>query len=207
MGSQRDKTNRSKHARQAVVQRQTSETDITLKLNLDGSGNAQVATGVGFFDHMLNLLAKHSLFDLELQARGDLDIDQHHTVEDVGICFGQALDESLRDRSGIHRFGDATVPMDEALVSVAVDLSGRPFLVWKASIPTPKIGTFDSQLVEEFWRAAATSARMNFHVMLHHGQNAHHIAEAVFKGAARALANAVASDPRVSGVPSTKGKL
>ena len=193
--------------RQATVQRKTAETAIELSLNLDGGGQSEISTSVGFLDHMLELLAKHSLIDLKVKAQGDLHIDQHHTVEDVGICFGQALAQALGDKAGIRRYGDATLPMDEVLVTVALDLSGRPCFVWKVEIPTEKIGSFDAQLVEEFWRAVVTHALMNFHVLLHYGRNSHHIAEAVFKGAARALATAVERDPRVQGVPSTKGKL
>ena len=193
--------------RQATIHRKTSETNIELSLSLDGNGQAEISTGVGFLDHMLELLAKHSLTDLKVKAQGDLHIDQHHTVEDVGICFGQALAQALGDKAGIRRYGDATLPMDEVLVTVAVDLSGRPCFVWKVEIPAEKIGSFDAELVEEFWRAAVTHAQMNLHVLLQHGRNSHHIAEAVFKGAARALAAAVERDQRVKGVPSTKGKL
>jgi imidazoleglycerol-phosphate dehydratase len=193
--------------RQATVQRQTAETNIALRLCLDGRGNGNIASGVGFLDHMLSLFAKHSLTDLDVQAQGDLHIDQHHTVEDIGICLGQALDQALSDRAGIRRFGDATLPMDEVLVTVALDLSGRPCFVWNVQLPTEKIGSFDAQLVEEFWRAVSTHARMNLHILLHYGRNSHHIAEAIFKGAARALATAVERDSRVQGVPSTKGKL
>jgi imidazoleglycerol-phosphate dehydratase len=195
------------NSRQATVRRKTAETNIELALNLDGRGQCDVATGVGFLDHMLTLLAKHSLTDLSAKAQGDLHIDQHHTVEDVGICLGQAIAQALGDKAGIRRYGDATLPMDEVLVTVALDLSGRPSFVWKVAMPTEKIGAFDAQLVEEFWHAVATHAAMNLHVVLHHGKNSHHISEAVFKGFARALAWAVERDPRVQGVPSTKGKL
>ena len=193
--------------RTAKIQRKTAETEIELALTLDGTGQSEISTGVGFLDHMLELLAKHSLIDLKVKAQGDLHIDQHHTVEDVGICFGQALAQALGDKAGIRRYGDATLPMDEVLVTVALDLSGRPCFVWKVEIPTEKIGSFDAQLVEEFWRAVAVHAQMNLHVLLHYGRNSHHIAEAVFKGAARALATAVERDSRVKGVPSTKGTL
>jgi len=193
--------------RRATIKRKTAETDIQLALDLDGRGESDIATGVGFLDHMLTLFAKHSLIDLTVKARGDLHIDQHHTVEDVGICLGQALDEALGDKAGIRRYGDATLPMDETLVTVALDLSGRPFFVWKVEFPTEKIGHFDSQLVEEFWHAVSVRARMNLHILLHHGRNSHHIAEGTFKAAARALGTAVAIDTRVKGVPSTKGKL
>ncbi len=193
--------------RRATVKRRTAETDIHLSLDLDGRGESEIATGVGFLDHMLTLFARHGLIDLTVKARGDLHVDQHHTVEDVGICLGKALDEALGAKAGIRRYGDATLPMDETLVTVALDLSGRPFFVWKVEFPTEKIGSFDSQLVEEFWHAATVQARMNFHVVLHHGRNSHHIAEAVFKASARALRAAVEIDPRGKGVPSTKGKL
>ena len=189
------------------MKRKTAETDIQLTLDLDGRGDSDISTGVGFLDHMLTLLAKHSLIDLTVKARGDLHIDQHHTVEDIGICLGQAIEKSLGDKSGIRRYGDATLPMDETLVTVALDLSGRPFFVWKVEFPTEKIGNFDTQLVEEFWHPVTIHARMNFHALLHHGRNSHHIAEAIFKAAARALATAASVDPRVQGVPSTKGKL
>lgn len=194
-------------ARTASRTRKTNETDISLELNLDGSGNSQLDTGIGFFDHMLDLLTRHALWDLSLRAEGDLQVDQHHTVEDVGICLGEALNEALGDKSGITRYGHITLPMEETLVSVAVDLSGRTAFVYKADIPQEKIGTFDAQLVKEFWNAVAANARLNLHVLLWHGENAHHIAEAVFKGTARALRQAVAIDPRQSGVPSTKGSL
>ncbi|HUY32852.1 MAG TPA: imidazoleglycerol-phosphate dehydratase HisB [Pirellulales bacterium] len=191
----------------ANIQRKTAETEITLELNLDGSGTATVATGVGFFDHMLTLLAKHAAIDLAVSAQGDLHVDQHHTVEDVGICFGAALRQALGDKSGIRRYGHFTLPMEEALVTAAVDLSGRYFLVFEAAFPSSKIGDFDSELVEDFWQAAAANALCNLHVVAHHGRNSHHISEAIFKAAARALRMAVEADPRVSGVPSTKGTL
>jgi len=194
--------------RQATVQRQTGETDIALTVALDGTGSATIHTGVGFFDHMLTLLAKHMLIDLTVRAVGDLHVDAHHTVEDVGICFGQALAHALGDKAGIRRYGDATVPMDEALVTVAVDLSGRSFVVWRAEVPNEQLGSFASQLAEEFWRAVAGAGRFNLHVLLHHGRNTHHIIEAIFKGTARALRMAVELDPRAMGrIPSTKGML
>ena len=194
-------------ARTATIQRKTRETEIQLELNLDGNGTADCQTGVGFFDHMLTLLSKHSLIDLRVSARGDLHVDQHHTVEDVGICFGQALGQALGDKAGIRRYGHWTLPMEETLVTSAVDLSGRFFLVFQADFPTSKIGDFDSELVEDFWKAAAANALCNLHVMLHHGRNSHHISEAVFKSIARSLRMAVEADPRVSDVPSTKGTL
>jgi imidazoleglycerol-phosphate dehydratase len=193
--------------RRGSVNRQTSETTVDLKLLLDGSGTADVATGVGFFDHMLTLLARHSLIDLEVKASGDLHVDAHHTVEDVGICFGRALAQALGDKSGVRRYGDATVPMDETLVTSAVDLSGRPYCVWKADVPRETLGTFNTELAEEFWRAVASSAAITLHVVLHHGRNAHHIVEGIFKACARALRSAVELDPRGVGVPSTKGSL
>jgi imidazoleglycerol-phosphate dehydratase len=194
-------------ARTAHIQRKTTETDIALELNLDGSGQAQIDTGVGFFDHMLTLLAKHGALDLTVKASGDLHVDQHHTVEDVGICFGQALKQALGDKSGIRRYGHFTLPMEETLVTTALDLSGRYYLVFQATFPTPKIGDFDSELVEDFWQAAAANCLCNLHVMAHYGRNSHHISEAIFKATARALRMAVEPDPRMPGVPSSKGTL
>jgi imidazoleglycerol-phosphate dehydratase len=193
--------------RTATIDRKTSETEIHLELSLDGSGQSQIATGVGFFDHMLTLLAKHAAFDLAVDAKGDLHVDQHHTVEDVGIAFGQALRSALGDKAGIRRYGHFTLPMEETLVTSAVDLSGRYAMVFQVSFPAAKIGDFDSELVEDFWQAAAANALMNLHVMLHHGRNSHHISEAVFKSTARSLRMAVELDPRMPGVPSTKGTL
>jgi imidazoleglycerol-phosphate dehydratase len=193
--------------RTAQIRRETGETKISLALDLDGTGRADVATGVGFFDHMLTLLARHSLIDLTVEAKGDLHVDAHHTVEDVGICLGKALAQALGDKSGIRRYGDATVPMDETLVTAAIDLSGRPFCVWRAEVPNETLGTFPSQLAEEFWRAVSSSGLFALHVVCHHGRNTHHIIEGVFKAAARALREAVEPDPRGSGVPSTKGVL
>ena len=193
--------------RTASIRRQTSETSIELQLDLDGTGRAKIDTGVGFFDHMLTLLAKHSLMDLQVDAQGDLDVDQHHTVEDVGICFGKALAEALGDKTGIARYGCMTLPMEETLVPSALDLSGRMWFVYRADIPAAKIGDFDSELVEVFWQAVAANALMNLHLVLHYGSNSHHVAEGVFKAAARALRQAVAIDPRQPGVPSSKGTL
>jgi imidazoleglycerol-phosphate dehydratase len=193
--------------RTAHVRRETAETTIEFDLTLDGTGRTEVSTGVGFFDHMLTHLGKHGLFDLKVVAKGDLHIDAHHTVEDVGICFGKALVQALGDKAGIRRYGDATVPMDETLVTAAADLSGRPFLVWNADVPNELLGTFSSQLAEEFWRAVSSAGLMNLHVVLHHGRNTHHIIEGVFKAVARALRQAVEPDPRAAGVPSTKGVL
>ena len=193
--------------RKASILRSTAETKIQLDLNLDGSGVSKLQTGIGFFDHMLTHLAKHGMFDLEIFAEGDLHIDAHHTVEDVGICFGKALVEALGDKKGIRRYGDCTVPMDEVLVSSALDLSGRPFLVWHAEIPNETLGTFHSSLAEEFWRAVSSAGLLNLHVVLHHGRNAHHMVEAIFKSVARSLRAAVEPDPRNAGIPSTKGVL
>lgn len=193
--------------RTASIQRQTAETDIALSLNLDGSGKSALATGIGFFDHMLNLLAKHSLIDLEVKAQGDLHVDAHHTVEDVGICLGRALAEALGDKAGIRRYGSATLPMDEALLTSAVDLSGRAFCVWHVNLPPEMLGTFSAPLAEEFWRAVSASGAFNLHVLCHHGRNTHHVIEGVFKATARALRQAVEMDPRASGIPSTKGVL
>ena len=194
-------------SRTAGISRKTAETDIALSLTLDGTGTAAVNTGVGFFDHMLTHVAKHGMFDLTVSCTGDLHIDAHHTVEDVGICFGKALAQALGDKAGIRRYGDAAVPMDEALVTAAVDLSGRPFLVWKADFPTELLGTFSSQLAEEFWRAVSSAGLLTLHVVLHHGKNTHHIVETIFKAVARALRAAVEADPRAAGIPSTKGVL
>jgi imidazoleglycerol-phosphate dehydratase len=193
--------------RTAQITRKTAETDIKLSLDLDGSGKAEVASGVGFFDHMLTHIARHGLFDLAVSCKGDTHIDAHHTVEDIGICFGRALAEALGNKAGIRRFGDSTLPMDEALVTAAIDLSGRPFLVWRADVPVETLGTFSSQLAEEFWRAVSSSAALTLHVILHHGRNTHHVVEAIFKACARALRAAVEQDPRGSGIPSTKGVL
>jgi len=194
-------------SRTARIQRQTNETNITVEIDLDGSGVAQIATGVGFLDHMLTLFARHSSIDLTVHAQGDLHIDDHHTVEDVGICIGQTLRQALGDKKGIRRYGHFTLPMDETLVTSAVDLGGRYYLVFQAAFPTPKIGTFDTELVEDFWQAVAANALCNLHVVLHHGRNSHHIAEAIFKASARAIRMAVEHDPRQTGVPSTKGTL
>lgn len=193
--------------RTARIQRKTAETDIELSLNLDGTGTAQVSTGVGFFDHMLTHIGKHGMFDLAVAAKGDLHIDAHHTVEDVGICFGKALAEALGNKAGIRRYGEATLPMDDALVTAALDLSGRPFLVWKTAIPPETLGNFSSQLAQEFWRAASSAGAFNLHVVQHHGFNTHHIIEGIFKACARALRQAVEPDPRAAGIPSTKGVL
>jgi imidazoleglycerol-phosphate dehydratase len=193
--------------RTATISRKTAETDIQLSLNLDGSGKVEVSTGVGFFDHMLTHIGKHGLFDLTVKCQGDTHIDAHHTVEDVGICLGKALVQALGDKAGIRRFGDCTLPMDETLATAAVDLSGRPFLVWRADVPLETLGTFSSQLAEEFWRAVSSAGLLTLHVVLHHGKNTHHVVEAIFKACARALRAAVEPDPRATGIPSTKGVL
>ncbi len=194
-------------ARTAQIHRKTAETDIELELLIDGSGEARVATGVGFLDHMLTLLAKHAAMDLVIAATGDLDVDQHHTVEDVGICLGQALREALGEKTGIRRYGHFTLPMEETLCTVALDLGGRAYFVFQAEFPTGKIGDFDAELVADFWHAFAANALCNLHISVPYGRNSHHIAEAIFKATARALRLAVESDPRLPGVPSTKGTL
>ena len=194
-------------ARSATVSRETAETTISLTVDLDGSGRAEIATGLGFFDHMLTLLAGHSLFDLTISCTGDLHVDGHHTVEDVGRAFGTAVKDCLGDRRGIRRYGHAILPMDESLVTAAVDLGGRAACVLAVEFPVPTIGSFDVQLVEVFWESFAATAGANVHAVLHHGTNAHHIAEAVFKATARSLRMAVETDPRQPGVPSTKGVL
>ena len=194
-------------SRTASISRQTQETQIELSLNLDGTGQGEISTGVGFLDHMLNLLAKHGKFDLDVRATGDLHIDAHHTTEDVGICLGLALKQAVGDKQGIARYGSLTLPMEESLVTVALDLSGRVKFVSNVKFPTEKIGTFDTELVDEFWYSVASNAAMNLHLLLHYGSNSHHIAEATFKATARALRQAVTHDPRQQGVPSSKGVL
>jgi imidazoleglycerol-phosphate dehydratase len=193
--------------RAATVSRTTKETDVRVTLDIDGTGTAEVRTGLGFFDHMLTLLAGHALFDLAVECAGDLHVDGHHSVEDVGRALGAALAEALGERRGIRRYGHAIIPMDEALATVAVDLGGRAACVFAVDFPVPAIGSFDAQLVEVFWESVAATAGMNFHAVLHHGRNGHHIAEAVFKAAARSLRAAVEPDPRQPGIPSTKGTL
>jgi imidazoleglycerol-phosphate dehydratase len=193
--------------RAAEISRKTKETQIRLALNLDGSGKAAVRSGVGFFDHMLDLLARHSLMDLSLDAKGDLDVDAHHTVEDVGIVLGQAIEKSLGDKRGIYRYGWAIVPMDESLAQVAIDLSGRPAFVFNVKFPRGSIGDFPVELVEEFFKSIATNAKMNLHIAVPYGSNNHHISEAIFKATAKALRQAISQDPRNNDVPSTKGSL
>jgi imidazoleglycerol-phosphate dehydratase len=190
------------------ITRTTRETDIQLRLDLDGTGHCQLHTGIGFFDHMLELFVRHGLFDLELHASGDLQVDQHHTVEDIGICLGGAFEMALGAKEGIRRYGHCILPMDEALVAAAIDLSGRPLLKYHVQIPAFRVGDFESELLEEFWRAFSTRAECTLHLHLISGRNSHHIAEAVFKAAARALRDACAIDPREQGrTPSTKGHL
>jgi imidazoleglycerol-phosphate dehydratase len=193
--------------RKATISRKTSETDITMTINLDGSGRSAIQTGVPFLDHMLTLFAKHGIFDLDIDCSGDLGIDAHHSVEDIGICLGMALEKALGDKKGLVRFAHAYFPMDESLVRVAVDLSGRPYLVYRVKVKRERVGTLDSELMEEFWKAVVTHARMNLHIELLYGRNTHHIFEAVFKAAARAVCLATRTDTRIQGVPSTKGVL
>jgi imidazoleglycerol-phosphate dehydratase len=194
--------------RSARVARRTNETDVTVSLALDGSGQADIATGIGFLDHMLELFARHALVDLEVKITGDLHVDQHHTAEDAGIALGEALAKALGDKRGIVRYASLDLPMDEALTRVAIDVSGRPFLVFRVEFPTEKVGAFDTELVREFFQAFATKAGVTLHVETLYGQNSHHIAESCFKGLARALRRAVAVDPREGErVPSTKGSL
>jgi imidazoleglycerol-phosphate dehydratase len=195
-------------SRTAAIARVTSETDINLQLALDGTGWSEISTGVGFLDHMLTALARHALIDLQVQASGDLHIDDHHTVEDIGIVLGQAFAQAIGDKRGIRRYGHAVVPMDEALVEAAIDISGRPLLVWNVTFAVPTIGTMDTELFEEFFRAFAHNALITLHVTARAGRNAHHIAEACFKALARALRMASEPDPRAMDViPSTKGAL
>lgn len=193
--------------RTADISRQTKETKIRVALNLDGSGKTTAETGVGFFDHMLDLLGRHSLIDLDVKAAGDLHIDPHHTVEDVGIVIGQAVEKALGDKRGIYRYGWAIVPMDETLAQVAIDLSGRPAFVYNVKFPGEMIGGFPVELVEEFFKSVATNAKANLHITVPYGTNNHHIAEAIFKATAKALRQAVGHDPRNQDVPSTKGSL
>ena len=194
-------------SRTAEIQRTTGETDVRLTLDLDGAGAGSRATGVGFLDHMLDLLARHGRLDLDVAATGDLDTGGHHTVEDVGICLGQAIDRALGDRAGINRYGSATIPMDEARASCALDISGRAFCALEAELPPGAIGNFDHELTEEFFRAVAGNARLTLHLTVEAGTNVHHMIEALFKAFARALRAAVAIDATETGVPSTKGTL
>jgi imidazoleglycerol-phosphate dehydratase len=193
--------------RTAIIDRTTRETTIKVRLTLDGTGEQQIATGVPFFDHMLTQIARHGFFDLTVDARGDLEIDAHHTVEDVGICLGEAFRQALGDKAGVRRYGRGTMPMHEALAAVVLDFSGRPFLVWHVALPKVQVGNFDLELVEEFFTAFCNHAGANVHVNLAYGDNLHHIVEAIFKAFARALDEATQLDPRISGVLSSKGSL
>jgi len=197
-----------KSARSATIERTTNETEITVTVDLDGTGRSQISTGVGFFDHMLDQLARHSLIDMTIKAKGDLHIDDHHTVEDTGIAIGQAIAKALGERRGIARYASIDLAMDETLTKAAIDVSGRPFLVWNVAFSAPKIGTFDTELVREFFQALAQNAGVTLHVLNHYGVNNHHIAETCFKAVARALRMAVEPDARQAGmIPSTKGTL
>jgi imidazoleglycerol-phosphate dehydratase len=194
--------------RKAEITRTTHETEVSVSVTLDGTGQHRMATGIGFFDHMLDQLSRHALIDIALTAKGDLHIDDHHTVEDCGIVLGQALARALGDKRGIRRYGECSLPMDDAQLRCALDLSGRPYLVWNVPFPTPKIGSFDTELVREFFQALATHGGITLHLDLIHGLNSHHIAEAAFKAVARSLRQAVEADPRAAGsIPSTKGTL
>ena len=193
--------------RKATVTRNTAETQITVTVNLDGTGKADISTGIGFFDHMLLEVAKHGFFDLDIQVKGDLEVDDHHTVEDTGIALGQAFAKALGGKEGIRRYGSAMIPMDECLALCALDLSGRPYLVFDADIPSETLGSMHSEMVREFFYALSYSCPMNLHLKLLYGTNSHHIAEVLFKAFARAMDAAVSTDPRIEGVLSTKGKL
>ena len=201
------KSTETKKARRAEIERKTAETQISIKLNLDGEGTCDIATGIGFLDHMLTLLAKHSFMDLTVKAKGDLEVDSHHTVEDIGIVLGEALREALGDKAGIHRYGNCFIPMDETLAQVCLDFSGRPFLVFGAEIPKIQLGNYDTEMTEEFFRALAMHCGLTLHIRVLYGSNVHHIIEAIFKAFARAVAEAAAVDPRVKGVMSSKGVL
>ena len=202
-----NKSTEMKKARCAEIKRKTAETQISVKLTLDGEGICDIATGIGFLDHMLTLLAKHSFMDLTVRAKGDLEVDSHHTVEDIGIVLGEALREALGDKAGIHRYGNCFIPMDETLAQACLDFSGRPFLVFGAEIPKLKLGNYDAEMTEEFFRAVAMHCGLTLHIRVLYGSNVHHIIEAIFKAFARAVAEAAAVDPRVKGVMSSKGVL
>lgn len=193
--------------RTAAISRKTGETNIQLSFNVDGEGVAEIDTGVPFMNHMLDLFTKHGQFNLTVQANGDIEVDDHHTTEDIGICLGMALKDALGDKKGIKRYGNSFVPMDETLAQVVIDLSNRPHLEFRAEFPSDKVGTFDTELVHEFLWKLALEARMNLHVVLHYGKNTHHMIEAIFKALARALDEATTIDPRIKGIPSTKGML
>lgn len=201
------KSTETKKARRAEIERKTAETQISIKLNLDGEGTCDIATGIGFLDHMLTLLAKHSFMDLTVKAKGDLEVDSHHTVEDIGIVLGEALREALGDKAGIHRYGNCFIPMDETLAQVCLDFSCRPFLAFGAEIPKIQLGNYDTEMTEEFFRAVAMHCGLTLHIRVLYGSNVHHIIEAIFKAFARAVAEAAALDPRVKGVMSSKGVL
>ena len=202
-----NKSTETKKARRAEMERKTAETQISIKLNMDGEGKCDIATGIGFLDHMLTLLAKHSFMDLTVKAKGDLEVDSHHTVEDIGIVLGEALQEALGDKAGIHRYGNCFIPMDETLAQACLDFSGRPFLVFGAEIPKIKLGNYDTEMTEEFFRAIAMHCGLTLHIRVLYGSNVHHIIEAIFKAFARAMAEAAAVDPQVKGVMSSKGIL
>ena len=201
------KSTETKKARRAEIERKTAETQISIKLNLDGEGTCDIATGIGFLDHMLTLLAKHSFMDLTVKAKGDLEVDSHPTVEDIGIVLGEALREALGDKAGIHRYGNCFIPMDETLAQACLDFSGRPFLVFGAEIPKIRLENYDTEMTEEFFRAVAMHCGLTLHIRVLYGSNVHHIIEAIFKAFARAVAEATAVDPRVKGVMSSKGVL
>ena len=205
--NQMKKANRKSTARSAEVQRKTKETDVRIQFNLDGAGRSRISTGLPFLDHMLDLFSKHGLFDLEVVCKGDLEIDDHHSVEDIAITLGQALAQALGDKSGIRRYGEATVPMDEALCRSVIDLSGRFYLVYEVPTRRQKIGNFSVELAEHFWRSLAETAKFNLHIDCLRGRNTHHMLEGTFKASARALRQAVERDPRITGVLSTKGVL
>ncbi|MHB1390889.1 MAG: imidazoleglycerol-phosphate dehydratase HisB [Thermoleophilia bacterium] len=194
-------------ARTATIERKTSETDITVRLNVDGTGESKIETGVGFFDHMLTLFAKHGFFDLEIDAKGDLEVDGHHTVEDVGICLGQAFEQALGNKAGITRYGFFILPMNEALATVSLDICGRPFLAYNIDLTASQIGGFDADLAHEFFQAFTTNSGVSLHVRLQAGTNPHHVIEAVFKSFGKAMERACTIDPRIKGVQSTKGVL
>mgnify|MGYP002860791666 CR=1 FL=1 len=201
------KSTETKAARTATISRNTAETQVEVKLNLDGEGTCDISTGIGFLDHMLTLLAKHGFLNLTVKAKGDLAVDSHHTVEDIGIVLGIALKEALGDKAGIHRYGNCFIPMDETLAQVCLDFSGRPFLVFGADIPKVQVGNYEAEMTEEFFRAVAMNCGLTLHIRVLYGSNVHHIIEAIFKAFARAVAEAVARDARVKGVMSSKGVL
>jgi len=207
LSSQENRDREGQDTRRATMSRKTSETAISLSINLDGRGTSTIQTGIGFFDHMLTLMAKHGLFDLELRVAGDLEVDGHHTVEDVGIVLGQAIKEALGDKAGIKRYGSAFVPMDEALVLAALDFGGRPYLVYEVTLPAQQVGQFDTELIREFFQALAVNGGMNIHLKQFSGVNTHHLVEAAFKALGQAIKQGVEVDPRITGVLSTKGTL